>query len=86
MKCLLLSLCLFFCAHSVAQDLSEEIPDKASEDTEQNTIHDPTPTAFKYTLGLKIRMDDIHQTTQSIKLRPVVGLRYGKALPELSVN
>jgi hypothetical protein len=78
MKCLLLSLCLFFCAHSVAQDLSEEIPDKASEDAVQKTIQDPTPSAFKYTLGLKIRMDDIHQTTQSIKLSPVVGLRYGK--------
>ena len=78
MKCLLLSLCLFFCAHSVAQDLSEDITDKTSEDSAQNAIQDPAPNAFKYTLGLKIRMEDIHQTTQSTKLRPVVGLRYGK--------
>ena len=62
----------------MAQDFSEDITDKASEDSVQNAIQDPAPSAFKYTLGLKIRMEDIHQTTQSTKLRPVVGLRYGK--------
>lgn len=76
------SVCFFFCAHSMAQELSEnlseEITDKTSEEAVQNAIKEPAPTTLKYTLGLKIRMDDIHQTTQSTKLRPVVGLRYGK--------
>jgi hypothetical protein len=69
---------LFFCANSMAQDFSQDIPDKASEEAVQNAIKDPAPSTLKYTLGLKIRMDDIHQNTQSTKLRPVVGLRYGK--------
>ena len=69
---------LLFCANSMAQDFSEDIPDKATEEAVQNAIKDPAPSTLKYTLGLKIRMDDIHQNTQSNKLRPVVGLRYGK--------
>ena len=45
--------------------------------TENSSQEDP-PATLKYTLGLKVRMDDIHQDTQSTKLRPVLGLRYGK--------
>ena len=33
---------------------------------------------FHYTLGLRLHADDINQTTHSFKLRPVVGMRYGR--------
>lgn len=46
--------------------------------TPQDAAPDNSPDTLKYTLGLKIRMDDIQQDTQSTKLRPVLGLRYGK--------
>lgn len=59
-------LIFFMCANSLAQESAEKV-----------TSDDP-PSTLKYTLGLKIRMDDIHQDTQSSKLRPVLGLRYGK--------
>lgn len=59
-------LIFLLCANSWAQVSTEEV-----------TSDDP-PSTLKYTLGLKIRMDDIHQDTQSSKLRPVLGLRYGK--------
>jgi hypothetical protein len=71
-------LVLFFCANSMAQDLTEDTPEKTAEESTQNAIQEATPSALKYTLGLKIRMDDISQNTQSTKLRPVLGLRYGK--------
>ena len=39
---------------------------------------DEAPTQWNYTLGLRVRADDIHQGTQSVKLRPVIGIRYGR--------
>ena len=35
-------------------------------------------TVLHYTLGLRLRADDINQDTHSAKLRPVLGLRYGR--------
>ena len=71
-------LVLFFCANSMAQDLTEDTTENTAEESTQIAIQEAAPSALKYTLGLKIRMDDISQNTQSTKLRPVVGLRYGK--------
>jgi hypothetical protein len=33
---------------------------------------------LRYTLGLRMRADDINQDTRSAQLRPVLGLRYGR--------
>jgi hypothetical protein len=59
-------LALFLCTTCTAQMTNEDAAPENQPDT------------LKYTLGLKIRMDDIQQDTQSTKLRPVLGLRYGK--------
>lgn len=42
-------------------------------DTTTNNV-----TQWHYTLGMRIQADDINQATHSAKLRPVVGLRYGR--------
>ena len=41
---------------------------------------DEAPTQWNYTLGLRVRANDIHQGTQSVKLRPVIGIRYWRGL------
>ncbi len=35
-------------------------------------------TPWNYTLGMRVRADDINQASRSAKLRPVLGLRYGR--------
>jgi len=49
--------------------------------TDAPTAKPDTPeaaTTWNYTLGMRIRADDINQASRSAKLRPVLGLRYGR--------
>ena len=82
-----LSLCLLMGAYTIATpswaqthvqkllpvseeaDVPAEVPAEVSLDV---------PTKWHYTLGLRLRADDINQDTHSAKFRPVLGLRYGK--------
>ena len=41
-------------------------------------LAEEAPARWNYTLGLRVRADDINQDTQSVKLRPVIGIRYGR--------
>lgn len=41
-----------------------------------DTLEAATP--WNYTLGMRVRADDINQASRSAKLRPVLGLRYGR--------
>jgi len=36
------------------------------------------PTSIRYTLGMRMRLDNINQDNFGVKLRPVIGLRYGR--------
>ncbi len=49
----------------------------AQQTTADSSAEEP-PSEWRYTLGLRVRADDIHQETQSVMLRPVIGLRYGR--------
>ncbi len=49
----------------------------AQQTTADSSAEEP-PSEGRYTLGLRVRVDDIHQETQSAMLRPVIGLRYGR--------
>jgi hypothetical protein len=53
-------------------------PFETSEEAD-TPAHQPSdaPTKWRYTLGLRLRADDINQDTHSAKFRPVLGLRYG---------
>lgn len=51
-------------------------PAKAAAVDTDTTTHNVTQ--WHYTLGMRIQADDINQATHSAKLRPVVGLRYGR--------
>jgi len=46
--------------------------------TSAEPLAEETPARWNYTLGLRVRADDINQDTQSVKLRPVIGIRYGR--------
>ena len=37
-----------------------------------------TPKVLNYTLGLRLRAEDMNQDTRLLRLRPVLGLRYGR--------
>ena len=52
-----------------------------AEATDAPTAKPDTPeaaTPWNYTLGMRVRADDINQASRSAKLRPVLGLRYGR--------
>jgi hypothetical protein len=59
------------CMGLVPSFSAAQIADAPTEDEEvQNKVH--------YTLGIRMRADDINQDTRSAQLRPVLGLRYGR--------
>lgn len=49
----------------------------AQSDPASSEVEEAAPV-LHYTLGLRMKADDINQDTRSAKLRPVVGLRYGR--------
>jgi hypothetical protein len=44
--------------------------------TKTDTLEAATP--WNYTLGMRVRADDINQASRTAKLRPILGLRYGR--------
>jgi hypothetical protein len=64
-----------FCGICQAQPIS------MADATDAPTAKPDTPeaaTPWNYTLGMRVRADDINQASRSAKLRPVLGLRYGR--------
>lgn len=61
-----------FCGLSLAQTSSMADAPAAKPDTSE------AATPWNYTLGMRVRADDINQASRSAKLRPVLGLRYGR--------
>jgi len=51
-------------------------PISMADATDALTAKPDTP--WNYTLGMRVRADDINQASRSAKLRPVLGLRYGR--------
>lgn len=50
----------------------------AAQTADAPTEAEEPPNKLHYTLGIRMRADDINQDTRSAKLRPVLGLRYGR--------
>jgi hypothetical protein len=56
-------------------------PSSMADASDEPTAKPDTPeaaTPWNYTLGMRVRADDINQASRSAKLRPVLGLRYGR--------
>jgi hypothetical protein len=45
---------------------------------EEATLPEPTSDQFFYTLGTRVKSNDLANFDQTVKVRPVIGLRYGK--------
>lgn len=50
----------------------------AAQTADATTVADVPQSKLHYTLGIRMRADDLNQDTRSAKLRPVLGLRYGR--------
>ena len=50
----------------------------AAQTADAPTEAEEPPNKLHYTLGIRMRADDINQDTRSAQLRPVLGLRYGR--------
>jgi hypothetical protein len=69
-----------FCG-SLICGICQAQPNSMAEATDAPTAKPDTPeaaTPWNYTLGMRVRADDINQASRSAKLRPVLGLRYGR--------
>lgn len=60
------------CSLSLAQTSNMADAPAAKPDTPE------AATPWNYTLGMRVRADDINQASRSAQLRPVLGLRYGR--------
>ena len=60
------------CSLSLAQTSSMADAPTAKPDTLE------AATPWNYTLGMRVRADDINQASRTAKLRPILGLRYGR--------
>ena len=50
----------------------------AAQTADATTVAEEPQTKLHYTLGIRMRADDLNQDTRSAQLRPVLGLRYGR--------
>ncbi|PUE35374.1 hypothetical protein B9Z46_09960 [Limnohabitans sp. Hippo4] len=50
----------------------------AAQTADATTVAEVPQSKLHYTLGIRMRADDLNQDTRSAKLRPVLGLRYGR--------
>jgi hypothetical protein len=50
----------------------------AAQTADTTTVAEEPQTKLHYTLGIRMRADDLNQDTRSAQLRPVLGLRYGR--------
>lgn len=50
----------------------------AAQTADATTVAEEPQSKLHYTLGIRMRADDLNQDTRSAKLRPVLGLRYGR--------
>ena len=50
----------------------------AAQTADTPTEAEEQPNKLRYTLGIRMRADDLNQDTRSAQLRPVLGLRYGR--------
>lgn len=50
----------------------------AAQTADATTVADVPQSKLHYTLGIRMRADDLNQDSRSAKLRPVLGLRYGR--------
>ena len=64
-----------FCV-SLLCGICQAQPISMADATDAPTAKPDTP--WNYTLGMRVRADDINQASRSAKLRPVLGLRYGR--------
>ena len=79
----LMAVCLSAClglkpSRSMAQTASVSAETVATTKTSETVEPLHEASTLHYTLGLRLRADDINQDTHSAKLRPVLGLRYGR--------
>ena len=69
-----------FCG-SLLCGICQAQPSSMADASDALTAKPDTPeaaTPWNYTLGMRVRADDINQASRSAKLRPVLGLRYGR--------
>lgn len=69
-----------FCG-SLLCGICQAQPSSMADASDEPTAKPDTPeaaTPWNYTLGMRVRADDINQASRSAKLRPVLGLRYGR--------
>jgi hypothetical protein len=69
-----------FCG-SLLCGICQAQPSSMADTSDAPTAKPDTPEAaspWNYTLGMRVRADDINQASRSAKLRPVLGLRYGR--------
>jgi hypothetical protein len=69
-----------FCG-SLLCGICQAQPSSMADANDEPTAKPDTPeaaTPWNYTLGMRVRADDINQASRSAKLRPVLGLRYGR--------
>lgn len=67
------------CAAVLAQEATATAsPELPTEEATQAPSSPPTPATWQYALGLKLKADDVAHPGNQVRLRPVIGLRYGR--------